>query len=77
MREVQKLAGDYKAFFSKEGAGPQSEYTIQHPGLYFLIGPEGRVRYTYTENHRNADLIVKDLNKLKTILAKNQPEWTS
>lgn len=62
---VQVLAGAYRAFFSNEVGRSVDDYLIQHPGHYFLIGPDGHIRQTYAATQTRSDLIVGDLQQLK------------
>ena len=60
-RQVQALAMDYRAFFSKTGNTGSLSYEIDHPGHVFLIDPKGNLRLTYSASHKRADRMVSDL----------------
>ena len=62
---LQEVASAYRAFFARGPNLPAGDYEVEHPGLYFLIGPEGKLRYTYTASQTRSDLIVEDLMKIK------------
>ena len=62
---LQEVAGAYRAFFAKGANLPAGDYEVEHPGLYFLIGPDGKLRYIYTASQTRSDLIVEDLKKIK------------
>ena len=64
---IQGIAADYRAYFAHDGNPSASEKNIRHPGLYFLIDQEGRLRRTYGATQRDARLVIEDLNKLASI----------
>ncbi len=61
---AQRLAMEYQAFFYVDGNMKTSYYGINHPGLYYLIGPDGNLRFTYTANQKATKMIVGDLLSL-------------
>ncbi|MDJ0834461.1 MAG: SCO family protein [Gammaproteobacteria bacterium] len=61
---IQALAGAYRAYFASEAAAVDEDYLIQHPGHYYLIGPDGHIRRTYAATQSRTDLIVGDLAQL-------------
>ncbi len=63
--QAQVLAGAYRAYFSQQAATGTGDYLIQHPGHYFLIGPDGNIRQTYAASQTRSDLIVGDLQQLQ------------
>lgn len=65
MKTVQMLAGNYRAYFATNGKTPAGDYEISHPGLFFLIGPDSRLRFIYPANKTNTRQIVSDLTGLR------------
>ena len=65
MKSVQQLAGKYRAFFSPGRGIDAGDYEISHPGLFFLIDPDGRLRFIYTAGQTDTTLIVNDLRSLR------------
>ncbi len=64
-KSAQQLAGKYRAFFAPDKNMHSGDYEISHPGLFFLIGPDGYLRFTYTANQTETRLIVDDLLALR------------
>lgn len=64
LTKLQNLAGKYHAFFSRNGAS-ETNYDIEHNGLYFLIGPNGYINKIYSATQTNLNFIVSDLLQLK------------
>ena len=63
---IQTIAGSYRAYFAHDGQQLDgSAKDIRHPGLYFLIDKNGRLRRTYSATHRDAGLVVEDLRQLE------------
>ena len=62
---LQRVAASYRAYFAHDGNRLNGAKDIRHPGLYFLIDPEGQIRRTYGASHKAAVLVVDDLNALK------------
>lgn len=65
LKSVQQLAGKYRAFFALDKNMRSGDYEISHPGLFFLVGPDGNLRFTYTANQTETRLIVDDLLALR------------
>ena len=65
VHEIQKVAAAYRAYFTRKGQQADGGKDISHPGLYFLIDPEGQIRHTYSAAHRVAVLVVEDLKRLE------------
>ena len=61
---IQSIAGAYRAYFAHDGRPDAEDKDIRHPGLYFLIDQQGQLRRTYGATHRNARLVVEDLQQL-------------
>lgn len=67
MREIQKIASKYKAYFQADGLTKSNEdYEISHPGSIFLINPDGRIEIVYQNTFLRYDHVIEDLNKLRT-----------
>lgn len=62
---IQKVAASYRAYFAHDGQRKSGGKDIRHPGLYFLIDPEGQIRRTYGASHRAAVLVVDDLKSVE------------
>ena len=62
---IQTLAASYRAYFAHDGERLSGDKDIRHPGLYFLIDPEGQIRRTYSASHRAAISVVDDLKVVK------------
>ncbi len=62
---MQAVAMDFKAYFSRRGGGQQESYDVDHNGIYFLIDPQGQIRFTYSAQQKDALRVVEDLNSIK------------
>jgi len=68
--QVQALANQYKAFFAPEYTS-EGDYQIRHSGLFFLIGPDGRLRHIYSPLQTKIPMILSDLSMLRNDYALN------
>lgn len=62
---IQTIAASYRAYFAHDGELQSGGKDIRHPGLYFLIDPEGQLRRIYGSSHKVAMSVVEDLNSLE------------
>ncbi|MEL7046282.1 MAG: SCO family protein [Pseudomonadota bacterium] len=65
--ELQSLALQYHASFRRQPGAPDGPaYLIDHTGLFYLLGPDGRLRYTYAANQNATPRLLGDLTQLRT-----------
>ena len=64
-RHIQDLALKYRNYFYREGSFKGDDYEIRHDGKYFLISPEGNIRYTYASTQVEVRGLAQDLFQLK------------
>lgn len=65
LKTVQRVAKEYRAFFAPDKNIKKGDYMINHPGLFYLIGPDGNLRFTYTANQITTHRIVEELTVLR------------
>lgn len=63
--DIQALASKYSAYFSRSIGDSSEDYEIRHKGRFFLIGPDGFIRRTYSALQKNAHLVARDLAQLR------------
>ncbi|MEO1079103.1 MAG: SCO family protein [Pseudomonadota bacterium] len=65
--DLQSLALQYHASFRRQPGEPDgTAYLIDHTGLFYLLGPDGRLRYTYAANQNATPRLLGDLTQLRT-----------
>lgn len=65
MLQAQNIAAVYHAYFSKEYSLQNQTYSINHPGLIYLIDPTGKLRLIYTGTNLNTDLMLSDFKLIQ------------
>ena len=66
VNDLQRLALKYHATFRRQpGRDDTPGYLIDHTGLFYLLGPDGRLRYTYAANQNASPRLLADLKKLR------------
>ncbi|MEM6606028.1 MAG: SCO family protein [Pseudomonadota bacterium] len=64
-RAVQAIAQRYYAFFNRRAPNVSSpDYLIDHTGLFYLIDPNGQLRYTYSANQNVTPRLLEDFHEL-------------
>lgn len=61
--DLQSLALQYHASFRRNPGDP--DYLIDHTGVFYLLGPDGRLRYTYAANQNATPRLLTDLSQLR------------
>lgn len=64
MAESQRIAADYRAYFSREPGNEQTDYRINHPGFIYLIDPRGDIRLIYSGANLDPGRMLDDLTQL-------------
>ena len=64
MAESQRIAADYRAYFSREPGNEQTDYRINHPGFIYLIDPRGDIRLIYSGANLDPSRMLDDLTQL-------------
>lgn len=63
--EMQAIANAYGAYFA-EGPGKDSgNYAVNHSALFFLLGPDGNLRYSYLAAQNAVPELIGDLQTLQ------------
>lgn len=64
-RELQAIAGAYRSYHALRGSTEHAAYRVDHNGAFFLIGPDGNLRYRYAPDQNVAHLIIDDLRAIR------------
>lgn len=64
-RYLQSLALDYNGYFYRGASTSPGSYDIKHAGFFYLIDPQGKIRYTYSPSQRQLQSMLTDLKKLE------------
>ena len=70
MLQAQNVAASYHAYFNKESSVLNKHYSINHPGIIYLIDPTGHLRLIYIGTALNTDLMISDFKTIETELSK-------
>jgi protein SCO1/2 len=65
IRDLQKVAMAYKDYFFRQGSIQRRDYEVDHNGFYYLIGPDGNIRFTYSASQNRAHSVLQDLLRIK------------
>lgn len=64
LAQAQQVSMAFGARVSRVGSWQQADYTLDHSGEIFLLGPDGRIKLVYAGPTIRADWMLEDLNQL-------------
>ena len=60
--EIAAIAKAYRVYYGKSAAAPGKDYTMDHPSLMYLMGPDGRF-VTYFDYTTDARALAGELSQ--------------